>query len=108
MILQVGAGEGVERGERLVEQQHLRPRHERTRDRDALRLPAGQLARPSASLFGKPNSIKRSRDALAAIGRVRNSKADIVGDAQPRQQPRFLEHDADLLVRRGDRLGRRA
>ena len=33
----------VERGERLVEQQHLRPLGERARERDALALPAGEL-----------------------------------------------------------------
>ena len=40
VVLQVDAGEGVERGERLVEQQHLRPRHQRAGERDPLRLPA--------------------------------------------------------------------
>src|SRR5262249_20621797 len=30
------------------------------------------------------------------------AEADIVGDAQPGKEPRLLEHDADLLMRRGD------
>ena len=34
---------GVQRAERLVEQQHLRPRRERPGERDALPLPAGEL-----------------------------------------------------------------
>ncbi len=36
---------GVERGERLVEQQHLRLDGERARERDALLLAAGNLVR---------------------------------------------------------------
>ena len=35
----------VEVGERLVEQQQLRARRERARERDALLLPAGELVR---------------------------------------------------------------
>ncbi len=35
----------VERAERLVEQQQLRPLHQRARERDALALAAGQLVR---------------------------------------------------------------
>ena len=34
---------GVERGQRLVEQQHARPRRDRARQRDALALAAGEL-----------------------------------------------------------------
>ena len=41
MVLQIGAGKSIERGERLVEQQHFRPRHQRARNGDALRLAAG-------------------------------------------------------------------
>ena len=37
----------VERAERLVEQQHLRPVHQRPRERDALPLATRQLARPA-------------------------------------------------------------
>ena len=35
----------VERGQRLVEQQQLRPLHQRARQRDALALAAGELVR---------------------------------------------------------------
>ena len=38
----------VERRERLVQQQHARPVDERTSERDALQLAAGELMRPSA------------------------------------------------------------
>ena len=104
VVLQVGAGERVERRERLVEQQHLRPRHQRARDGDALRLSAGEFARPHRRLLGQADALERARDALAAFGLrpILQSEADIVGDREPRQQPRLLEDDADLLVRRGD------
>ena len=41
--LEVLAQLRVERAERLVEQQHARPQHERARERDTLLLSAGQL-----------------------------------------------------------------
>ena len=98
MVLQVAPGEGVERGERLVEQQHFRLRHQRARDRHPLRLPAGELARPGIGLVGKADPRERARHLLAPdIGRqIGQAEADIVGDAEPGQQPRLLEDDADL------------
>ena len=107
MILQVGAGERVERGERLVQQQHLRPRHQRARNGDALRLPAGQFARPYLRLVGQADARERSARrarSRSAFGQSFEAEADIVGDLQPRQQARLLEDDADLLVRRRDPL----
>ena len=65
MVLQVAPREGVERGERLVEQQHFRLRHQRARDRDALRLPAGEFARPGVGLVGEADPRQRVRDLLA-------------------------------------------
>ncbi len=105
MILQVAPGEGIERGERLVQQQHFRLRHQRAGDRHPLRLPAGKLARPGIGLVGEADARERGRDLLApcAGGQVGQAEADIVGDAQPGQQPRLLEDDADLGMRRQDR-----
>ena len=45
--MQARAGEGVERRERLVEEQHLRVGHEGAGDGDALLLAAGEIARPA-------------------------------------------------------------
>ena len=104
MDLKIGAGEGVERGERLVEQQHPRPRHQRAGNGDALRLPARELAWPDVRLVGKADALELVRDALVAL-RLRpvgEPEADIGGDGEPRQQARLLKHDADLLVRRQD------
>ena len=64
MILQVGARERVEGGERLVEQQHLRTRDKRPQDGDALRLPARQFARPHLRLLAQPDARERARDPV--------------------------------------------
>src|SRR5215510_1948751 len=104
MVLQVCAGEGIERGERLVEEKHLRPRYQRAGNGDTLGLAAGELARPNPRLLGQADAVECARHARPSL-RLRillQAEADIVGDAQPGQQPRLLEHDADLLVRRGD------
>ena len=104
MILQVGTGEGVERGERLVEEEHLRPRHQRAHDGDPLGLAAGELARPHPRLVGQADALERPRHAGISflLRTLLQAEADIVGDPQPWQQARLLEDDADLLVRRGD------
>src|SRR5213078_2890261 len=51
-------------------------------------------------------ALERGRDALPPfrLRPVAETKADIIGNFQPRQQPRLLEDDADLLMRRADRL----
>jgi hypothetical protein len=85
MVLQVGAGEGIKRRERLVEEQRLRPRHQRPRNRNALRLAAGELARPHMRLVGEADARECQGDALTAL-RARamlEAKADIVGDIEP-------------------------
>ena len=66
MILQIAPCERVERGERLVQQQHFRLRHQRARDRHPLRLPAGQFARPGICLVGETDPRQRACDFLAA------------------------------------------
>ena len=104
MVLQIGAGESIERRERFVEQQHFRARHQRPRQSHALRLPAGKFARPDAGLVGKSDACQRSAHARITLrGRqILKPEADIVGDGEPWQQARLLEYDADLLMRRMD------
>ena len=74
---------GVERGERLVEQQHLRVARERSRERDALALAAGELGRagalevrdrePLEVLVGRvPSSRTRCSGARSCAGRARS------------------------------------
>ena len=104
MVLQIPPGKGIKRRERLVQQQHFRLRHQRTRDRDPLRLPAGQFTRPRTGLVGETDPRQRACDLLAAKrGRqFRQPEADIVGDAEPGKQTGFLKDDADLGMRRRD------
>src|SRR5262249_18956297 len=65
---------------------------------------AGEPARPNPRLLGQADAVERARHARPSL-RFRillQAEADIVGDAQPGKQPRLLEHDADLFMRRGD------
>ena len=50
MVLQIRAGEGVERAEGLIQQQRLGLTHEGARDAGPLRHAAGQGARQSAGM----------------------------------------------------------
>src|SRR4029450_533749 len=106
MILQIDPCEGIERGEWFVKQQDFGLRDECTRDGDALRLATRQLARPDVSFFDQANARQRAGSAMAPPRnrQVVQAKGDSAGDRPPRQQARFLKDDADLLVRRGDRL----
>jgi len=81
--VQARARERIERRERFVEEQHLRVRHEGARDRDALLLAAGEIARPAARVFGEPDLLERMRHAGPALcrRRVAEPEAHIVGDA---------------------------
>jgi hypothetical protein len=101
MILEIHAGEGVERGKRFVEKQHIGSRHQRPGQRDALGLPAGELAGPGAGLFREPNPCERRVHARLPIGGgpVTNPKGHIAGHREPRQLSRLLKHDADPLMR---------
>ena len=101
MLVQARPGEGVERRERLVEEEHLRLGHEGAGDRDALLLAAGELARPAAGMLDEPDAAERVPDPVAALGggAVVEPEADIVGDGQPGQEARLLEDDADRRMR---------
>ena len=65
--LEVLAQPGVERAERLVEQQHARAQHERARERDALLLAAGELVRLALREAGEPDELERLADPLAPL-----------------------------------------
>ena len=53
----------AERGERLVEQQYWPVAHQRARQRDALALATGQLARQPLLLAGEAGAVKRRGNA---------------------------------------------
>ena len=69
VLLQHHPGLRVERGERLVEQQHVRIDGERARQRRALAHAAGQLVRIVIGELGETESFQQRLGALPALGR---------------------------------------
>ena len=66
--LQLLAQLQVERAERLVEQERLRPVHDRARERDALALAAGELRRLAAAVALEPDERERLAGAPPPLG----------------------------------------
>jgi hypothetical protein len=96
---------GVERCERLVEQQHLRMRDEGARDRDTLALPARELVRKSLVEAREADVGERLVDLARGFGRGRPGHAqrerDVALDGHVREQRVALEHRADGARFRG-------
>ena len=65
LVAQRDADLGVERGQGLVEQQHLRLDGERPRERDPLLLAARQLVRVAVAAVGQVDQLQQLADALA-------------------------------------------
>ena len=79
LLAQLQPDLGVERGQRLVEQQHVRLDRQRPGQRDALLLAAGQLVRVLAGLRGQADHVEQlggrlRRRCAAAIFRMRSPK----------------------------------
>ena len=60
----------VERGQRLVEQQELRPLHQRARERHPLALAAGELRRLALRVVVEMHQLQDLRDARGDLGRL--------------------------------------
>ena len=99
---------GVERGERLVEQQQFRLRRDRARNRHALTLAAGELRDRPVRHMRQLDQLQQFGDAarllllrgLAQLQRIR----DVLRDRHVRKQRERLEHHAEVaLVRRQPR-----
>ena len=99
----VGGGVRVEVARGLVGQDHRRLGDERARDRDALLLSAGQLARPVVEAVAEPDAGER----LHAPGPARSSRRsagvdqrqlDVAQRGQRGQQVELLEDEADAPV----------
>ena len=90
----------VERGERLVEQQELGLEDKRARQRHALLLAAGELARIAAGKRLHLHGVQHLEGLLAPRlpGHAPRGQpiGDVLGDAHMREQRVVLEHDADL------------
>ena len=101
------AGEGVERAERLVEQQHRGIADQRPSERGALRHAPRELAWAQAPGVGQADPRERGFGAVAAhvrrdAGKLHRQR-HVVDDRAPRHEPRLLEVEADAPVA-GDRL----
>ena len=97
---------GVERTERLVEQQDARLDGQRARERDALALAAGQLA---GIAIGQPvqlNEIEQLLHAradlrlgLADLARLHaQAECDVLEHAHMAEQSVMLKHEADIAL----------
>ena len=87
-----GARMRVERGERLVEEEHAGIARERPCEADALPLPARQLARPRACEMGDAKPLQQ----LGCTGT--RAVGDVLGDRHVWEERVVLEHEADAPV----------
>jgi hypothetical protein len=80
---QIDADLGIERAERLVEQQHLGLVGQRACQRHPLLLPARELARHACAQPGQAHQLEQPVAAAAALGRRdladAQAKLDILG-----------------------------
>ncbi len=100
LILQLGAGDSVERGKGLIEQQQGGLAHQGPRQRHPALLPAGQLAgmlpgqrcqaQLGQQLLGRVTVLRRG------LAQQRQRQQHIVQHRQPVQQRERLEHYAQL------------
>ena len=91
---------GIERGGRLVEQQHAGVRRQRASDGDALLLAAGQMPRQRVGAMGKADALKQlTGAALRVEARQAVHPAQRTGNVfergQVAKQVEVLEHHAD-------------
>ena len=91
---------GVERGQRLVEQQRHRVRRQRASEGDALGLAPGQRPRLAVGELAEAEP-RRATPPPAAGTRPwtrpmqRSAERDVVDDREVGEQPVVLEHQAD-------------
>ena len=86
---------GVERRERLVEQQHRRVARERPRQRDPLALAAGEIAGTGGGEVRDPEALEQLVHPRAA------AEGDVAADVEVREERVLLEDEPD-----GPPLGR--
>ena len=96
LVLQPGPGDGVDRAERLVHQQHRRVGGERAGDADALALPAGELRGVAAAVRARVEADQLEQLVDARLGRVA-APAEQVGDGRDVRADRLVREQPDLL-----------
>ena len=95
---------GVEIGQRLVQQQDLRPADQRTAERDALLLAARQCRRLLLEADASAAAFRRSRRTRLSISARRNARLrprdrrDSVEDRQMRIEREGLKHHRDAAA----------
>ena len=96
----------VERGERLVEEQHLRAVDEGARDGDALLLPAGELVGVLPGVLAHLDHLQYRVDLLLDLGlgalREPERERDVVPDRHRREQRVVLEDGVHAALVRGE------
>jgi hypothetical protein len=94
----------VERAERLVQQQHLGPDHERAGQRDPLPLAAGELAGLAVAVAGHLHAGQRLLGPVTASGAAHlahgQAVLDVLPDGQVREQRVVLEDRGDVALER--------
>ena len=98
----------VERAERLVEQQHLRPVDEGAGDGHALLLAAGEARHLAVFKALEADDLEHFGDAVVDLlfRQLRQAQAegDVVVDVEVREEGVSLEHGVDLaFIRRAGR-----
>ena len=91
---------GIERGERLVEQQNVGFEHQRAGQRDALPFAAGKLGGAARFLAGQLNQIEHVANTIGdAIARAApQAEFDVVAHGQMRKERVVLEDRADVAL----------
>ncbi len=106
-VIQFAARDFVERGEGLVHQNQRRAGDEGAGDGAAHFHAAGKFARQRLRKIREADARQRIHDRLMrlrpALARKAQRQIDIVEDARPGQQRRFLKDEADISPRGGVR-----
>src|SRR5256884_4164033 len=92
---------GVEVPRRLVREDHRGIVEQRPRDRDALLLSAGELARAVPHPIAEADLSERregTRAAIVAIAAVDEGQLDVLDGIEAREEVERLEDEADVLV----------
>ena len=93
---------GVEIGQGLIEQQHIGPEHQRTGQRHALLLAAGQLSRQPVAEMIEPHQAQGLRDLRRHL-RLRHlahleAERDVLGHRHVWKQRIALEHETGVAL----------
>ena len=104
-ILHAHAGEGIERAQRLIQQQDFGVIDQRARQRHPLRHAAGEMVRVG---IGKRFEPDEAHELIHLVPLLLQDTArdqtrlNVPPDGQPREKIRVLENESALCARRGD------